>query len=158
MSAEQDRMRAIAERIAQRFSQTAGEDETRSSLASDAKSDELASVRASLVELKRKLATIEEQLAGEKDDASSEGRDSLERGDRDAAQRERAATRPPTSAQSPWLSGIYVPAAHPSQEKFGVEEAAVSELVDFFEKEKVCELEPGGKPCTHCDMCSTRGF
>jgi hypothetical protein len=31
-------------------------------------------------------------------------------------------------------------------------------LVDFFEKEKTCSVEPGGKPCDHCAMCSARGF
>ncbi|HJP94222.1 MAG TPA: hypothetical protein VJ875_19845 [Pyrinomonadaceae bacterium] len=50
---------------------------------------------------------------------------------------------------SPW---------HPSLERFGVEEATVSELVDFFQNEKQCSLEPGGKPCDHCAMCSSRGF
>ncbi len=50
---------------------------------------------------------------------------------------------------SPW---------HPSLERFGVEEAAVSELVDFFQNDKACSLEPGGKPCDHCAMCSSRGF
>lgn len=54
--------------------------------------------------------------------------------------------------QSPWL------ASHPSMDKFGVEEATVSELVDFFQSEKACSLEPGGKPCDHCAMCSSRGF
>lgn len=54
--------------------------------------------------------------------------------------------------QSPWLAG------HPSLDKFGVEEATVSELVDFFQSEKACSLEPGGKPCDHCAMCSSRGF
>lgn len=54
--------------------------------------------------------------------------------------------------QSPWLG------SHPSMEKFGVEEATVSELVDFFQNEKACSLEPGGKPCDHCAMCSSRGF
>jgi hypothetical protein len=53
---------------------------------------------------------------------------------------------------------MYVPATHPSQEKFGVEEATVTELVDFFEGTKTCDLEPGGKPCDHCAMCSSRGF
>jgi len=51
--------------------------------------------------------------------------------------------------QSPW---------HPSLERFGVEEATVSELVDFFQNEKQCSMEPGGKPCDHCAMCSSRGF
>lgn len=50
---------------------------------------------------------------------------------------------------SPW---------HPSLERFGVEEATVSELVDFFQNEKTCSMEPGGKPCDHCAMCSSRGF
>jgi hypothetical protein len=50
---------------------------------------------------------------------------------------------------SPW---------HPSLERFGVEEATVSELVDFFQNDKACSLEPGGKPCDHCAMCSSRGF
>ena len=50
---------------------------------------------------------------------------------------------------SPW---------HPSLDRFGVEEAAVSKLVDFFHNEKACSLEPGGKPCDHCAMCSSRGF
>jgi len=57
---------------------------------------------------------------------------------------------------SPWL-GAANP-AHPSLERFGVEEAVVSELVDFFQNDKACSLEPGGKPCDHCAMCSSRGF
>lgn len=157
MSAEQDRVRALAERIAQRVSQSAGSSDERSAHGHKDEGD-LSSVRESLAELKRKLATIEEQLEREKDDDAPSGRRSSGGTvDRDAPTGSRGA-RPPASAHSPWLSGIYVPATHPSQERFGVEEAAISELVDFFEKEKVCELEPGGKPCTHCDMCSTRGF
>jgi hypothetical protein len=50
---------------------------------------------------------------------------------------------------SPW---------HPSLDRFGVEEATVSELVDYFQNEKTCSIEPGGKPCDHCAMCSSRGF
>jgi|SRR5918911_1491317 hypothetical protein len=157
MSAEQDRVRALAERIAERVSKSASEESAPARLASNAGADEMASVRESLAELKRKLAVIEEHLLHEKDNASEKQND-LAREGRNSSQQERTETRPPTSAQSPWLSGIYVPATHPSQERFGIEEAAVSELVDFFEKEKVCELEPGGKPCTHCDMCSARGF
>ena len=57
---------------------------------------------------------------------------------------------------SPWLAGVN--ADHPSIDRFGVEEATVSELVDFFQNEKACSLEPGGKPCDHCAMCSSRGF
>ena len=50
---------------------------------------------------------------------------------------------------SPW---------HPSLDRFGVEEATVSQLVDYFQNEKTCSVEPGGKPCDHCAMCSSRGF
>ena len=75
--------------------------------------------------------------------------------------------------QSPWLGrlpsmlgeaapqpAVYnsQPAEHSSQERFGVEEAAVTELVEFFENEKKCSVDPSGKPCDHCAMCSSRGF
>jgi len=53
---------------------------------------------------------------------------------------------------------VHSPWSHPSMERFGVEEATVSELVDFFQGEKQCSMEPGGKPCDHCTMCSSRGF
>ena len=53
---------------------------------------------------------------------------------------------------------VHSPWSHPSMERFGVEEARVSELVDFFQTEKQCSMEPGGKPCDHCAMCSSRGF
>ena len=72
----------------------------------------------------------------------------------------------PQVAQSPWLAPFSrattqagSPSAdHPSQERFGVEEAVVSELVEFFENEKQCSVDPSGKPCDHCAMCSSRGF
>jgi hypothetical protein len=53
---------------------------------------------------------------------------------------------------------VHSPWSHPSLERFGVEEATVSELVDFFQNEKQCSVEPGGRPCDHCAMCSSRGF
>ena len=53
---------------------------------------------------------------------------------------------------------VHSPWQHPSLERFGVEEATVSELVDYFQNEKTCSIEPGGKPCDHCAMCSSRGF
>jgi len=66
---------------------------------------------------------------------------------------------PPASAQTP-QSGIRNSQSpeHPSAERFGIEEAAVSELVEFFEAEKQCSVDPSGKPCDHCAMCSSRGF
>jgi len=72
------------------------------------------------------------------------------------------ATQPQTqfapATQSPWVRDFGPAPEHVSQERFGVEEAAVSELVEFFEGEKKCSVEPGGKPCDHCAMCSSRGF
>jgi hypothetical protein len=58
---------------------------------------------------------------------------------------------------SPWSSQKPDPSTHPAHEQFDVGEA-VSELVDFLERERVCDIEPGGKPCDHCGICSTRGF
>jgi hypothetical protein len=60
--------------------------------------------------------------------------------------------------QSPWLRDFNNASHHPSQERFGIEEATVAELVEFFESEKKCSVEPGGKPCDHCATCSSRGF
>jgi hypothetical protein len=62
------------------------------------------------------------------------------------------------ATHSPWSRDFNPALAHPSQERFGVEEATVAELVEFFESEKKCAIEPGGKPCDHCSMCSSRGF
>ena len=62
------------------------------------------------------------------------------------------------ATQSPWLRDFNSAPDHPSQERFGIEEATVAELVEFFESEKKCSVEPGGKPCDHCSMCSSRGF
>ena len=76
-------------------------------------------------------------------------------------------------AQSPWLGRLPAmlsgnnpqsefrnpqSASHSSEERFGVEEATVAELVEFFENEKKCSMDPSGKPCDHCAMCSSRGF
>lgn len=86
--------------------------------------------------------------------------------ERQSASAEPVPTFFPPVAQSPWLAPFAraaaqanaQPADHPSQERFGVEEAAVSELVEFFENEKQCSVDPSGKPCDHCAMCSSRGF
>ena len=158
MSTEQDQARLLAERIARRVSE--GKTEARASRV-DSGADigqELSVMRASLEELQLRLARIESHVT-RKGDETLQAERSAEKSERGSAPREtRQPVAAPIASRSPWLSGMYVPAAHPSQERFGVEEAAVSELVDFFEGEKKCELEPGGKPCDHCAMCSTRGF
>ena len=145
MSDEADQARLLAERIARRMSGAGGGDArpTPRGEGGAGVGEELAVMRASLQELQQRLARIESHVTREDD----------------AAQRNPRSQPQAPATRSPWLSGMYVPAtAHPSQERFGVEEAAVAELVDFFEGEKKCELEPGGKPCDHCAMCSTRGF
>lgn len=111
---------------------------------------ELAAMRAGLSELQKRLEQIEAKVRSQpRDTTTSEiGFTSSNPG----------SERPFPLTHSPWLAGVNASAAHPSQEKFGVEEATVSELVNFFEKERTCSLEPGDKPCDHCAMCSSRGF
>lgn len=125
----EDQAKLMAERIARRVGASHA---SVPSSAGDITS-ELAAMRASLSELQNRLIQIESKV-------------------RSGNQHESAAPR----TQSPWLAGVN--AGHPSLERFGVEEATVSELVDFFQNEKTCSVEPGGKPCDHCAMCSSRGF
>jgi hypothetical protein len=156
MSTELDHARKIAERVARRVagdSPATGErGETSRRAAKPELTSELASVRAGLSELQRKIAQLEAKVSGDSTNVP--------------ANRDLSYTAPGVSpavrsaplTHSPWLAGVNASLSHPSQEKFGVEEAVVSELVDYFEKEKTCSVEPGGKPCDHCAMCSTRGF
>jgi hypothetical protein len=130
-----DQAREVAERIARRVGAAATAPTDKADLVS-----ELAAVRTSLDQLQSRLVQIEAKVGS-------------------------SAVAPAAAAprvQSPWLAGVNanvgVNAGHPSMERFGVEEATVSELVDFFQNEKACSLEPGGKPCDHCAMCSSRGF
>ena len=135
MSSEPEQARRIAARVAQRVASS----EVKSPAAGNV-ATELASVRALLTELQRKLTDIEARVTAP-----------LESTGPNTGQR----TAPLT--HSPWLAGVNASASHPSEERFGVEEAVVSELVDFFEKERACSLETS-KPCDHCAMCSSRGF
>lgn len=162
MTSEQDQARALAERIARRISHNTEASRTRADETSGISSvgDELAAVRAGLDQLQQRLAHIESNLTrGADKDSGNENR-ARRPSEQKGVKPEQSSpfSAPPAAVHSPWLSGMYVPAAHPSQERFGVEEAAVSELVDYFEREKTCNLEPGGKPCDHCSMCSSRGF
>jgi len=138
MGSESNQARLIADRIARRISQT---HEPTPSAAGSTISSELAAMRQSLSELQRRLVQIETKV-----------RSGVE-----------SSTSGPNSpvmlhTHSPWLAGVNADIGHPSQERFGVEEATVSEMVDFFQSEKQCTMEPGGKPCDHCAMCSSRGF
>lgn len=151
MSTELDQAREIAERVARRVAAGSASTSATSAPAKpqtkSAVGAELAAVRAGLNDLQRKIAQLEAKVG-------SEGVDER----RPAMTADMPPPRPVLITHSPWLAGVNAPYSHPSQEKFGVEEATVSELVDFFEKEKICSVEPGGKPCDHCAMCSSRGF
>ncbi|MBC8031174.1 MAG: hypothetical protein H7Z16_13750 [Pyrinomonadaceae bacterium] len=151
MSTEFDHAREMAERIARRVSgnvdATAGRPQPKVEVSS-----ELAAVRAGLSELQRKISQLEAKVSSQPADGPT---------NLISSNTVRSMSNTPSAApttHSPWLAGINSSYSHPSQEKFGVEEATVTELVDFFEKEKQCTIEPGGKPCDHCAMCSSRGF
>jgi len=152
MSTEQDQAREIAERIARRVS--AESPQPIRPQQSGEVSSELAAVRAGLSELQRKISQLEAKISPPGNSpVTSPTNLSLS----NTASLSNTSRNTPTT-HSPWLAGINSSYSHPSQEKFGVEEATVEELVDFFEKEKTCSVEPGGKPCDHCAMCSSRGF
>lgn len=136
MSSEIDRAKLVAERIARRVTDLPSQ--TQANRTADL-SSELAAMRASLGELQNRLLQIEAKVNLSTPVVSV---DSIA----------------PPRTQSPWLAVVNDPNLHPSQERFGIEEATVAELVDFFQKEKACSVEPGGKPCDHCAMCSSRGF
>jgi hypothetical protein len=166
MSTEPDHTREIAERVARRV---AGDipAKPRNVSSKPEVTSELAAVRAGLSELQRKIAQLEAKVSAEPsdpgrganyyDDARAPFSQDPQTFDASACAFDQR-VRPAPLTHSPWLAGINTSYSHPSQEKFGVEEAVVSELVDFFEKEKTCNVEPGGKPCDHCAMCSSRGF
>lgn len=162
MSSEQEQIRSLAERVARRLSSS----EQAGGGPGDAKGGgDLAALRHGLDEIQKRLAHIESHI-GHDDSCESAPRSA-------AAEQPRASNRQNAPAQklggdahatdatpshSLRLSGTYLPATeHPSDERFGIDEA-VSEMVDFFEREKTCNLEPGDKPCDHCGMCSSRGF
>ena len=157
MSTQIDHAREIAERIARRV---AGENPatatrsqaTRSPQSKPELTSELAAVRAGLSELQRKIAQLEAKVSSDATEATRSFNST------NTPSSFSSSPRAVPSTHSPWLAGVNASLSHPSMEKFGVEEAVVSELVDYFEKEKTCSVEPGGKPCDHCAMCSSRGF
>ena len=168
MSTEQDRARELAERIARRLAgaregqggarHAAAQGDIRSNNGGD-----LGALSATLSEIQRRLAHIEAHISHE-GECEHDGR----RGESSSS----AASFAPTARRQQQsnqdskgtgfgptsLSGTYVSAvSHPSQERFADIGEAVSELVEFFEREKTCNVEPGGKPCDHCGMCSRAG-
>jgi hypothetical protein len=163
MSTEQDRARELAERIARRLADgREGRGDSPGGARPSSAGGDSGGLSATLNEIQRRLAHIEahisqdgscgHDLRGEEYPARSPSSDSAARRHSHQSPTEQGAR--PTS-----LSGTYVSAvSHPSQERFADIGEAVSELVEMFEREKTCNVEPGGKPCDHCGMCSSRGF
>lgn len=147
MYPEPDHARAIAERIARRV---ASRNLTADQPMKSEVTAEIAIVRANINELQQRLAQLEEQLRNEPR--------ALTRNASPFSDQPLAATPSVPYTHSPWLAGVNAIAAHAAEERFGVEEATINELVDFFQSEKVCSLDPSGKLCDHCAMCSARGF
>ena len=162
---EQDPVRSLAERIAGRLAKDGalgGASPARRDSDGANVGDELAALRASVSEIGQRLTQIESHVVKGKDAPRrlpARPAPAREQQPSQVRSSQREDAHSPQAAGNPqhWLSGTYVPAVHPSEERFGIDEA-VSELVEFFEREKVCNVEPGGKPCDHCGMCSARGF
>jgi hypothetical protein len=181
MSTDQDQARLIAERVARRVAGTRS-GATAPGPSPPAKNgapvrEELSAIREGLHDLEHKLDRIETKIVQSAQQPAEPTRarliDFVSSGPPLAVTPSIAQT--PSISQAPAMSqpgpGQFTPATHspwvrdfgsapehPSQERFAIEEATVSELVEFFENEKKCSVEPGGKPCDHCSMCSSRGF
>jgi hypothetical protein len=179
MSTDQDQARLIAERVARRVSGgrsgPARESSSRVSRSNGGigapVSEELTAIRSGLADLEQKLDRVESKIVQGTAGAPIQSRarviDFVSSTPPPAVSSSIASPPPPASVpqsqfvpatHSPWVRDFGPAPEHVSQERFGVEEAAVSELVEFFESEKKCSVEPGGKPCDHCAMCSSRGF
>jgi hypothetical protein len=156
MSQDAGNLKRLAARISQRLSHERITPERPETVPQLSDQSALSKILSQLDNVQRRLGELEAQLTRDNPQRVGQERIESENLSERSVQARNGASAPA------WLSGIYVPATgraetHPSEEKFEVGEA-VSELVDFFEGERHCELEPGGKPCDHCAMCSSRGF
>ncbi len=64
--------------------------------------------------------------------------------------------RSPSTYYAPWTGVEYE--AHPSRQRFNIEEATVSaaDLFEFVES-RLCSIEKN-KPCDQCGLCRSLGF
>jgi len=163
---EEERARALAARVAGRLARgTAATTTAAAGRPSSADENaggldrELAALRVGLSEIKQRLAHLESHIVGEAEcehENNAHGRSiplAAAMPHRRSASNVEMAEAPPRR----WTSSTYIPVVPPSEQRFDINDA-VSELADHFEQGKTCTLEPGGKPCDHCSMCSTRGF
>jgi hypothetical protein len=185
VTTDQDQARLIAERVARRVGETHSDAPAPGGSTTPAKNgapvrEELTAIREGLHDLESKLDRIESKIVHHAGQPAQPTRarliDFVSSGPPAAVppsigqtpsisqgpQRSPAAFTKPEqfvpATHSPWVRDFNSAPDHPSQARFGVEEATVAELVEFFESEKKCSVEPGEKPCDHCAMCSSRGF
>jgi hypothetical protein len=185
VSTNQDQARLIAERVARRVAGTRDSASDRRNAPAPSQNggpvrEELSAIREGLHDLESKLDRIESKIVHNPNQPAESTRarviDFVSSGPPVAVapsivqtpsipQTPQASSRAPEASSqfvpathSPWIRDFNSAPDHPSQERFGVEEATVAELVEFFENEKKCSVDPGGKPCDHCAMCSSRGF
>jgi hypothetical protein len=185
VSTDQDQARLIAERVARRVAGAPSTPAASTTSTAQAKNgapvrEELSAIREGLHDLENKLDRIESKIVHNATQPAEPTRarliDFVSSGPPLASlpsiarapaisqtpQASPSASQAPAgfvpATHSPWVRDFNSAPDHPSQERFGVEEATVAELVEFFENEKKCSVEPGGKPCDHCSMCSSRGF
>jgi len=183
VSTDQDQARLIAERVARRVAGTRA-DAPASVFTGPAKNgpvrEELSAIREGLHDLEDKLDRIESKIVHSATQPveptrarlidfvssgpplavtpSNSQAPPIAQTPRPSPIVQQAAEQFVPATHSPWVRAFNSAPDHPSQERFGIEEATVTELVEFFESEKKCSVEPGGKPCDHCAMCSSRGF
>lgn len=177
MSTDQDQAKLIAERVARRVAGTRSAAPSPPAKNGAPVREELSAIREGLHDLEHKLDRIETRIVQSASQPAEPTRarliDFVSSGPPAAVSP--SITQTPTTSQapamalpgpsqftpathSPWVRDFSSAPEHPSQERFAIEEATVAELVEFFENEKKCSVEPGGKPCDHCSMCSARGF
>lgn len=177
VSREQDHARLIAERVARRIAGPPESSQRPPAMNGAPVREELSAIREGLHDLESKLDRIESKIVqGANQPAGptrarlidfvsnsppSPSAPSMPEAPSTIQTSPRATEQPHEfvpATHSPWVRDFNIAPDHPSQERFGVEEATVTELVEFFESDKKCAVEPGGKPCDHCAMCSSRGF
>ena len=137
MSSEQEQIRSIAERIARRVSQSKAERKP-ARIESGTLSARTGVMRAGLDEHPAPARALESHITHDEAETSQRRRRrrDVEQG---SAQQQCRQSRLSGATRSPWLSGTYVPARRiRARSDSALNEAAVSELVDFFEREKKC--------------------
>ena len=160
MSTQDDQARAIAERVARRLGGDASERVAGNSISNPEPTITPERPRARIIDFVAAGPPVRTVPSVSRSSPASTATESV----RSNTQTEFFQFVPVT--QSPWLGRLPSMLAnqnpythdHSSEERFGVEEATVAELVEFFESEKKCSMDPSGKPCDHCAMCSSRGF